>query len=103
MPLTMTLGGGLGLMSISVIVAELVMLHCTKEKKLYQKMKTDKLDAIGDESVEGENEEIPESNNIPKFPTMLPELSETIALKSNITESRDKEKKSKINGFIEKV
>ena len=51
MPLTMTLGGGVGLMSISVIVAEVVMLNCTKEKKLYQKMKTDKLDADGVEHV----------------------------------------------------
>jgi hypothetical protein len=35
----LTIGAGFGLMSISVIVADCVMLHCTKEKKLYQKMK----------------------------------------------------------------
>lgn len=35
----MTIGAGLGLMSISVIVADCVMLHCTKEKMLYQKIK----------------------------------------------------------------
>jgi P2X purinoceptor 4 len=38
-PLMLTIGAGFGLMSISVIVADCVMLHCTKEKKLYQKMK----------------------------------------------------------------
>ena len=42
-PLMMTIGAGFGLMSISVIIAELVMLHCTKEKKLYQKMKKDEI------------------------------------------------------------
>ncbi len=38
-PLMLTTGAGLGLMSISVIVADCVMLHCTKERKYYQKMK----------------------------------------------------------------
>ncbi len=44
MPLTMTLGGGVGLMSLSVIIADVVMLYCTKEKRLYQKIKTKKLE-----------------------------------------------------------
>lgn len=35
----MTIGTGFGLMSISVIVADCVMLHCTKKKSLYQKIK----------------------------------------------------------------
>ena len=35
----LTLGAGLGLMSISVIVADCVMLHCTKKKKFYQQIK----------------------------------------------------------------
>ncbi|CAF0949069.1 unnamed protein product [Brachionus calyciflorus] len=38
-PLMMTIGAGLGLMSISVIIADCVMLHCTKNKTLYQKIK----------------------------------------------------------------
>lgn len=38
-PLMMTIGTGFGLMSISVIVADCVMLHCTKKKSLYQKIK----------------------------------------------------------------
>lgn len=38
-PLMMTIGTGFGLMSISVIVADCVMLHCTKNKTLYQKIK----------------------------------------------------------------
>ena len=38
-PLMMTIGTGFGLMSISVLVADCVMLHCTKEKAFFQKMK----------------------------------------------------------------
>ena len=38
-PLMMTIGAGLGLMSISVIIADCVMLHCTKNKTLYQIIK----------------------------------------------------------------
>ena len=108
MPLTMTLGGGLGLMSISVIIAELVMLHCTKEKKLYQKMKTDKLDAEEDEN--NANDEFSESKDIPKFPT-LPHMNELIALNTksvDIFDSTDVDKKNSIlpksNGcYIQKV
>lgn len=93
-------------MSISVIVAELVMLHCTKEKKLYQKMKTDKLDAEGEENGdenEEKDEEFSEVNNvnIPKFP-VTPELNERIALNTKPTESANK-KPRKSNGFIQKV
>jgi hypothetical protein len=93
-------------MSISVIIAELVMLHCTKEKKLYQKMKTDKLDAEGEENAENEekDEEMThETNtNIPKFPTM-PNLNETIALNSKSLLAAKKQSKSKSNGFIQKI
>lgn len=35
----LTIGAGFGLMSISVIVADCVMLNCTKDKKFYQQMK----------------------------------------------------------------
>lgn len=38
-PLMMTIGTGFGLMSISVLVADCVMLHCTKERAFFQKMK----------------------------------------------------------------
>ncbi|CAF1057371.1 unnamed protein product [Brachionus calyciflorus] len=38
-PLMMTIGAGLGLMSISVLIADCVMLHCTKERKYFQKVK----------------------------------------------------------------
>lgn len=38
-PLMLTIGAGFGLMSLSVIVADCVMLHCTKNKSLYQKIK----------------------------------------------------------------
>jgi uncharacterized membrane protein YhiD involved in acid resistance len=35
----LTIGAGFGLMSLSVIIADCVMLHCTKNKSLYQKIK----------------------------------------------------------------
>lgn len=35
----LTLGAGIGLMSVSVIITDCIMLNCTKEKKLYQKVK----------------------------------------------------------------
>ena len=35
----LTIGAGIGLMSISVLIADCVLLHFTKEKKLFQKMK----------------------------------------------------------------
>lgn len=38
-PLMMTIGAGLGLMSISVLIADCVMLHCTKKRKYFQKVK----------------------------------------------------------------
>lgn len=38
-PLLQTIGAGLGLMSLSVLMADCVMLHCTKQKKLYQQVK----------------------------------------------------------------
>ncbi|CAF0928545.1 unnamed protein product [Brachionus calyciflorus] len=38
-PLMITIGAGIGLMSISVIVADCVLLHCTKKKRLYQEIK----------------------------------------------------------------
>jgi P2X purinoceptor 4 len=39
LPLMLTIGAGIGLMSISVLIADCVLLHFTKEKKLFQKMK----------------------------------------------------------------
>jgi len=48
----LTIGAGIGLMSISVIVADCVMLHCTKDKKLYQQVKEIKVDdSINVESI----------------------------------------------------
>lgn len=38
-PLMMTIGTGFGLMSISVLIADCVMLHCTKKRKYFQKVK----------------------------------------------------------------
>ncbi len=38
-PLMLTIGAGFGLMSLTVIIADCVMLHCTKDKKIFQKMK----------------------------------------------------------------
>jgi hypothetical protein len=35
----LTIGAGFGLMSLTVIIADCVMLHCTKDKKIFQKMK----------------------------------------------------------------
>lgn len=53
-PLLLTIGAGLGLMSLSVVVADCVMLHCTKKKKLYQQVKELEVnkDDIGDEMPE---------------------------------------------------
>ena len=38
-PLFLTIGAGIGLMSISVLIADFTLLHCTKKKKFYQKIK----------------------------------------------------------------
>ncbi len=38
-PLMLTIGAGIGLMSISVLVADCVMLHCTKDRKYFARMK----------------------------------------------------------------
>jgi P2X purinoceptor 4 len=38
-PFMLSIGAGIGLMSLSVIVADCVMLHCTSNKRLYQDMK----------------------------------------------------------------
>lgn len=38
-PLMLTIGAGFGLMSISVLIADCVMLNCTKDRKFFQKMK----------------------------------------------------------------
>jgi len=53
----LTIGAGFGLMSISVIVADCVMLHCTKDKKLYQQVKKLKVDeSINVDSTDEPNE-----------------------------------------------
>jgi hypothetical protein len=39
MPLMLTIGAGFGLMSLSVIIADCVMLHCTKDRSFFKKMK----------------------------------------------------------------
>ncbi len=38
-PFMLSIGAGLGLMSLSVIVADCVMLNCTRNKRFYQEMK----------------------------------------------------------------
>ena len=38
-PLFLTIGAGIGLMSISGLIADFTLLHCTKKKKIYQKIK----------------------------------------------------------------
>ena len=38
-PLMLCIGAGLGLMSLSVIAADCVMLNCTSKKKFYQEIK----------------------------------------------------------------
>ena len=99
----MTLGGGIGLMSISVLLAELVMLHCTKEKKLYQKIKADEVNGEGAEDAEnGEDVEMADSENIPKFPVRLPASSEAASIKSKSIDSINQEVKLKLNGHIQK-
>jgi len=35
----LTIGAGFGLMSLSVIIADCVMLHCTKDRNFFKKMK----------------------------------------------------------------
>ncbi len=39
MPLILKIGAGFGLMGVSVLIADCVMLHCTKDRKMFQKMK----------------------------------------------------------------
>jgi hypothetical protein len=39
LPLMLTIGAGVGLMSISVIVADCVLLNLTEKKKIFQKLK----------------------------------------------------------------
>ncbi len=38
-PLFLTIGAGIGLMSISGLIADFTLLNCTKKKKIYQKIK----------------------------------------------------------------
>ena len=38
-PLLLTIGSGIGLLSLSVVIADCVMLNCTKDKGFYKKMK----------------------------------------------------------------
>lgn len=47
-----TIGAGLGLMSISVIIADCVLLNCTKNKKFYQEIKELDVKKVYDASVE---------------------------------------------------
>ena len=44
LPLFLTVGSGIGLMSLSVIFADCVMLHCTKDRKLFKKVKVVRID-----------------------------------------------------------
>lgn len=43
-PLMITIGTGVGLMSISVLIADCVMLYCTKDKKTFKRMKSMRID-----------------------------------------------------------
>jgi hypothetical protein len=38
-PLMLTIGAGFGLMSMTVLLADCIMLHCTKNRKVYQQLK----------------------------------------------------------------
>lgn len=51
-PLMITIGAGLGLMSLSVIVADCVLLHCTKKKRLYQEIKELDINTVIENRVE---------------------------------------------------
>jgi P2X purinoceptor 4 len=53
-PFMLTIGAGVGLMSMSVLIADCVMLYCTKEKKLFKQMKSLAID-----SVSNTNEDLP--------------------------------------------
>lgn len=57
MPLMLTIGAGFGLMSLSVIIADCVMLHCTKDRNFFKKMKELDLkeDAPVDENISSSN------------------------------------------------
>ncbi len=39
LPLMLTIGAGVGLMSISVVIADCVLLNFTQKKKIFQKLK----------------------------------------------------------------
>lgn len=56
-----SIGAGFGLMSLSVIVADCVMLHCTKNKSLYQKIK--ELDIKDDINNQIELEDVEEGDD----------------------------------------
>ena len=38
-PLLLTIGSGLGLLTIATVVADIVLMSCAKKKKIYQKLK----------------------------------------------------------------
>lgn len=60
----MTIGTGFGLMSISVIVADCVMLHCTKKKDLYQKIKEFDLKEKGANNDDGDDDDQDEEEGV---------------------------------------
>jgi hypothetical protein len=53
-----SIGAGIGLMSLSVLVADCFLLHCTKNKDLYQRIKEfDLKEETGNNELEMLNEE----------------------------------------------
>jgi hypothetical protein len=61
----LTIGAGFGLMSISVLIADCVMLHCTKDRKFFQQMKELDINenSIIEDGKENDDKEEEEENN----------------------------------------
>ena len=50
-PLLITIGSGLGLLTIASIVADIFLLNCTKKKKIYERLKIHDYDSHNDKLV----------------------------------------------------
>ena len=47
----LTIGTGLGLMSLSVLIADFVTIHFSQKKEIYKKVKNINLDDLNDDSL----------------------------------------------------
>jgi P2X purinoceptor 4 len=56
-PLMVTIGTGFGLMSLSVIIADCVMLNCTTLRSFYQRVKELKLEERGNDERKEEEDD----------------------------------------------